>query len=128
MWDFMLPINLVLLIIFAHWVSDFVMQTDQMALNKSTSIKWLTYHVIAYMLSMFIIILVIWGSVNAYWILLNGALHWSTDFVTSKISSWLWRNERRHDFFVMVGFDQLIHYACLLLTATWMITLGVNVF
>lgn len=124
----MLPVNLTLLILFAHWVSDFVLQSDQMAVNKSRSIKWLSYHVLAYTIGMFFIILVIWGSVNIYWILLNGVLHWCTDFMTSKINSQLWKMERRHDFFVMVGFDQLIHYACLLFTATWMITYGINVF
>jgi hypothetical protein len=36
--------------------------------------------------------------------------------VTSRITSRLWQEEREHDFFVVVGFDQLIHQVTLAAT------------
>jgi len=50
----------------------------------------------------------------------NGVLHFATDFVTSRITSRLWYQQREHDFFVMVGLDQLIHQITLA-TTLWFI-------
>jgi hypothetical protein len=121
------PISWILLVIVAHWIADFVCQTDEMATRKSTSIKWLSYHVLTYTAVMFLVLLVFWGHVNMFWVLLNGVLHWVTDFTTSRITSWLWKQERRHDFFVIVGLDQVIHYACLFITAAIALRAGINV-
>jgi hypothetical protein len=42
--------------------------------------------------------------------------HWSTDYVTSRLNSKLWAKGDVHNFFVSVGFDQVLHYAQLFLT------------
>jgi len=39
---------MILWLMFAHWVADFVCQTDKMALNKSKSLRALTSHSLAY--------------------------------------------------------------------------------
>jgi hypothetical protein len=121
------PISWILLVIVAHWIADFVCQTDKMATRKSTSMLWLSLHVLTYTVVLSMVMLVLWGHVNLFWILLNGLLHWVTDFVTSRITSQLWKMERRHDFFVMVGLDQVIHYACLFITAAIALRAGINV-
>ena len=54
------------------------------------------------------------------WILLNGVLHLITDAVTSRITYKLWGRSKMHDFFVVVGFDQMIHYTCLFVTLWYM--------
>ena len=106
------------LILFTHWIADFVCQTDQMAVNKSRSNYYLCLHVIVYTWWMFALSFLYLHPTDIkttlMWTGANMVLHWVTDFWTSRINSWLWQQERRHDFFVMVGLDQLIHYTCLL--------------
>jgi hypothetical protein len=53
---------------------------------------------------------------------INGALHFVTDYITSRASSNLWEEKKWHRFFVMIGFDQLIHQATLASTLWIMIT------
>lgn len=36
--------------------------------------------------------------------------HLVIDGVTSRITAWLWKEKRVHDFFVMIGADQILHY------------------
>ena len=121
--------SIILYILFAHFVSDFVMQTHEMATQKSTSIKWLTRHIISYGFGLFIlsvvfvIISILCGN-NCIeytprillYIGLNMGLHWVTDYFTSKETSRLWGLKKVHDFFVMIGFDQFLHQASLLIT------------
>ena len=92
-----------------HFVFDFILQTNWMASNKSRSIKALTVHISVYTLGF-----VVFGWEFA---LLNGLLHWITDFISSKLSFKAWHNEKRHLFFVILGADQLVHTLCLLYTA-----------
>lgn len=111
-------ISLVLAILFNHWVADFICQTDEMAQNKSKSNKWLTIHVLAYSAVIFFFFVFI----TEPWLALvyalgNGILHWCTDYVTSRFNAKMWAEKKVHWFFVGVGFDQFIHYTCLLLSA-----------
>jgi hypothetical protein len=100
-------------LVWAHFFADFVLQNDKMAMNKSTSIKWLSIHVGVYTLIFFI-----WGWQFA---LLNGILHWMTDFVTSKISAHFWKKNDMHWFFTVIGCDQAIHMTCLIGTYFWLV-------
>ena len=110
-------------IIVLHFIADFVYQSDWMATNKSKSNFALSLHVLAYMfiLSIGAIILSPNNLQNIVlpWVLLNGVLHFVTDFCTSRATSKLWQAGERHWFFVMIGFDQCIHYACLFYSYSW---------
>ncbi len=109
----------VLLAIFVvHFLADFVFQTSQMATGKSKSLKWLSIHVGVYGLVSIISLLLISNSAHSYylgfaWWLGNVALHFITDFFTSKITSKYWEEKNYRFFFVMIGLDQLIHNLCL---------------
>jgi len=118
----------ILYILTTHFVADFIMQTDEMAKGKSTSIKWLTLHILSYFkglvwsaLFYFMVVGYFFSMVIPAWsligyCLLNAALHWLTDYYTSKQTAKLWAEQRVHDFFVMIGLDQLIHSTCLIVT------------
>jgi len=121
----------VLYILFWHWVADFVAQTHEMATNKSTSNKWLTKHIIAYGQHLMYgsIPFLIFGFINdesyafviSLYVMANMVLHWVTDYFTSRWTSKLWAKKDIHNFFVVIGLDQLIHMFCLLLTYKWII-------
>ena len=98
----------VVILIWMHFIADFVFQTDSMAKNKSSSNKWLTLHVSIYTLPFF------WfGGAFA---VTNGIAHFITDYFSSRATSYLWQKEQRHWFFVVVGLDQAIHITTLFVT------------
>lgn len=116
---------MIYVLIFTHWIADFVCQTDNMAKNKSKSNKWLGKHVLTYMgvLSIF----AIYAGFNIpgkYWmsfVLINGAAHFVIDYFTSRASSKLWVKGQVHNFFVVIGFDQALHMATLYGTYQWLL-------
>lgn len=114
-----IPLLHIILLLVCHYVSDFHFQTDTMAINKSTSNKWLTIHVLAYIypfavLYAFFMFFGIIDYMEFYVIVVaNFVLHWITDYVTSRIASYYYKNEKRSAFFKTIGADQLIHGLCL---------------
>ncbi len=108
-------------LLFAHWVADFLFQTNAMALNKSISVKWLTLHVLTYMAIMliFVFLLLPWETALIF-AGVNGVLHWMTDFFTSKLTT-AYKDDRRN-FFLIIGLDQFIHAATLILTFDYLQT------
>jgi hypothetical protein len=114
----------VISIIILHWVADFVIQTDWQAKNKSSNNIALLRHVGTYTSVISIFALYMFPITLAlFWIAINAVLHFITDYFTSRLNTYLWNKGRVHDFFVSVGFDQVIHYFCLFGT---LIALGVK--
>lgn len=97
-----------LCLIWMHFFSDFLMQTNQMATNKSTSNKWLAAHVLVYTAPFLMF--------GWQFALVNGLSHFVVDWITSRINSALWKKGEIHWFFVGVGADQAIHLTILVLT------------
>jgi hypothetical protein len=112
-------------VLFCHWLADFVFQTDEQAKGKSSSNYWLGQHVAVYSMGLFAMVLfnsssfVTFGSGIAF-VLVNAIAHFCTDYVTSRQSSRLWKEGKVHDFFVMIGADQMIHYSTLFGTFLWL--------
>jgi len=118
-------IETLLIIIFIHFVADFMCQTDKMAQNKSKSNYWLSMHVIVYtavtMVSWIILFAfsMIYVPITAF--ILIFAMHWITDYTTSRISSKLYQKGDIHNFFVIVGLDQVLHYIQLFLVYKYLV-------
>jgi hypothetical protein len=110
-----LPIYLM----FAHYVGDFLLQTAWMANGKSKSILPLTVHISVYTLTLILFGLPLYfiGFLSGFWswyvafCILNGLLHFATDFITSKISSKAYAEGNIRKFWAVIGFDQFIHMA-----------------
>jgi len=113
--------QMIMTVIAMHWIGDFVLQTDWQAKNKSKNNYALLLHVTTYTVCLFICSIFFLANqltlhdikIWELWAIGNGIIHFGVDYVTSRINTYLWNKGRVHDFFVMVGFDQLIHYGCL---------------
>lgn len=120
----MTPLGQFVALLVVHWIADFVLQSHWMASNKSKSMEALWTHVAFYtgalLVGSALIFGLRWGL--GVFAVVNGALHFSTDYYTSRLSSRLWAQQRWHDFFVVIGFDQLLHQ--ITLAATMWLILG----
>lgn len=120
----MVSLYVIIVLLVAHYVSDFVMQNDYMARNKSSKNIPLFVHGLTYTCSMLIITLIaFYGKYDLYlvasFVIINGILHTAVDFITSRISSAANTAGRiggqipNFGFFSIIGLDQLIHYIML---------------
>jgi len=113
-------IYLILTLLLTHFIFDFLLQSDKLAINKSSSNYYLSIHVLIYSAGLFFWAFnhhALFSNNDIYkWALLNGVLHWITDYFTSRLNAYLWKKEMRHWFFVAIGADQLIHYFCLFIS------------
>lgn len=113
----------ILWFIVAHWVADFVLQTHWQASNKSKNWNALARHVCTYTVAMTASACMYLrepGQLAAFAIVTFVA-HFATDAVTSRWTSRLWAKQDWHNFFVVVGFDQVLHYAQIFVTVPWIL-------
>ena len=131
-----MTLTVIFLVIFIHWVADFVFQTHWQATNKSTNNKALLQHVGTYTLIWFVVffgwivysnhILEMDASAHGHgteillFFPITFVAHFITDYFTSRLNSYLWKKGDIHNFFVSVGFDQVLHYVQLFLTINWL--------
>ena len=115
-------------LIAAHWLGDFVLQSDRMAKWKATMWSMLFQHVVIYTVTMTVALIVghfiLVGPIMmleqaAKFAAVTFVAHFITDAITSRINASLWSQQRTHDFFVSVGFDQLLHMAQIYFTLKW---------
>jgi hypothetical protein len=106
------PIAIIALL-FLHWVADFVLQSDDMSKKKSSHTGWLAFHCVVYA-----VVFALLGWVFALWMFVS---HFVIDFVTSRINKKLWEAKQVYYFFVSVGFDQLLHFACIFYGAEYLL-------
>lgn len=108
-------------ILVVHWIFDFFLQTSWQATKKSKNNVALASHVGVYSIGLILIVLLNFGYFQHLgyaigYVVLNAVAHFFTDYVTSRASSSLYEKEEYHDFFVVIGFDQLLHYLTLIVT------------
>ena len=115
-------IKLFILLLLVHWLADFALQTPEQANNKWYSYLALLGHVSAYTVCIAIAIFIFgWGTIDLLSLLVVsvfiGGTHFVIDRETSNITHRLYEEKRYHDFFVVIGFDQLLHNLTLLFAA-----------
>ena len=98
---FLMDLSLIIVILVAHFVGDFICQTDWMALNKSKRWDALGLHVITYTSILFICVafwhdsailsrpIVSYGVIWAF-VGVNAVAHFVQDAITSRINARLW--------------------------------------
>lgn len=122
----MISLTIVLIILFIHWIADFVFQTDKMAQGKSKNWSDLLNHTFLYSMLFFLPMVIIFtyhlGEIDKatvladYFICITFICHTITDYFTSRLNSKLWEQKKVHNFFVSIGLDQFLHFTQLLLT------------
>lgn len=117
-------------ILLIHWFADFVLQTDKQAKGKSKNWDDLLSHTFNYSLVWWIVGLIylafsfrqfpIQPTSNLLPIIYFGGItfvaHTITDYFTSRLNSKLHAKGDIHNFFVSIGFDQVLHYVQLFTT------------
>ena len=111
-----MEIAIILKIIICHWIGDGLLQTEQMATQKSKSTYWLSAHVGAYILPFIVVFYNILG-----WVLLMAILHWIQDYITSRINSQYLQEKNNTMFWNSIWTDQMIHYVILFVSITYFI-------
>lgn len=113
----------ILVMLTVHFISDFIMQSDHQAKQKSVSISALTEHAFEYSLFMMFGFIGISGAfghdtpiIALYATGITLVAHWVTDYFTSRLNKRLWESGNTHNFFVGIGFDQLLHAIQIILT------------
>jgi hypothetical protein len=124
-------VGLILWLLFAHWFADFFCQTNWMAVNKSKDTWALASHVFVYSVIMGVFFWVVTLDFHKAWAFccFMYCTHFAIDFVTSRLTSrlfaqWFMCNTVNvddvqprptlHNFFVVIGFDQFLHFATIL--------------
>lgn len=106
-----------------HWLGDFVLQTNWMAIHKASNSKVRLVHVLTWTASVGLGVggyLLLTGRPfdnYALFLGINFVAHYATDSVTAPLNTYLRDRDRRHAFFVSLGFDQWLHNATLLATS-----------
>lgn len=102
-------LDLLFFMILGHYVGDFALQTDRMAVNKRESLATLSVHVLIYTVTLgtFIVIGMAYnGQCNlaspTFWLFLGGVyiVHWGQDHIKAKFF-----NGSKQAFY----FDQAVH-------------------
>lgn len=118
----------IIVILLVHWFTDFVLQSNNQATKKSQSNKpwnyFLAEHCFVYSSVSTMIYFyyfywqgyVIEGDLNVLFIFPYLYItHYITDWVTSRWSKSYFDENNYHNGFVVIGFDQILHYLTLLL-------------
>ena len=115
----------VIFFLLIHWFGDFVLQTDKQAKGKSKNWTDLLSHTATYSAVWLIPITFLWPNgwdtiqyvtASLSFVGITFVAHTITDYFTSRLNSRLWASGQVHNFFVAVGFDQILHYVQLFLT------------
>lgn len=122
-----IPIFIVIILALIHWEADFSMQNHEMATNKSKSNYWLTLHVLTYTgVTLLFWRFFVFDVYHVYYFLdyvkfsaFIFSTHWVTDYITSRMTGKLYKEGKYHEFFALIGIDQVLH-SIQLLTAYWL--------
>lgn len=117
-----MALSTILAILIAHYFSDFIMQSEEMAINKHKNEHALYVHVALYSYCMILLLFIYNAFIGIFtfkliifWIV-TFVTHYFIDYYTSKIVNTKFTNKQYYTIlpnigaFSMIGFDQLLHY------------------
>jgi hypothetical protein len=108
-----------------HFLADFALQTSDQAKYKSENNRMLLYHVLTYSVVWFLAVYIVFGNHTDAFIfaVITFICHFITDYCTSRIGKPFWEAKDYHNGFVVVGFDQMLHFLQLYYTFAFVFNL-----
>jgi hypothetical protein len=125
----MISITTICLLLVAHYVADFVCQTDWMARNKSEKFLPRVTHACVYSIVLFMFMIFALPLVSALlFVIFNGIVHYYVDKFSSRVTSRLSKEGKygsntipNFGMFSIIGLDQLIHYLVLFISLVYIL-------
>jgi len=124
-------VKIFIILLFLHWLGDFVSQSDKLAVGKSKYVYMLVEHTIIYTVVIGIglaIANIFLGfdvsETNAFigrFMIVTLFAHTIQDYFTSKLNARLYAEGKNHLFYVSLGFDQFLHACQLFLTYKYLL-------
>lgn len=120
----MISIEIIVAVLILHYIGDFVLQNELIAINKSSDNLTLLAHVTIYIIALTPLSIFLTPINAAAFLASNYMLHYITDYCTSRVTKFLFKTERYYTdipnlgAFSIIGFDQLLHMLSLFLTLT----------
>jgi len=116
-----MTLTVALLLVWIHFLADFIFQADKVALAKGKDNKVLVLHVTIYIATFIPFALWYFTPHQASMFLgVNWLAHFVTDYISSRLTTKLYQAGERHWFFVVIGADQALHFTALFLTFAWL--------
>ena len=114
----LLDLKNVILILVAHYVGDFVLQTTDMRKYKYDSIYYLSIHIVVYTLTMLLFLAYSFGFSRLwlFYVFVNGCFHFIIDTITIKTIKEMREMDRDEVIPLALGTDQLLHLVTLFCT------------
>ena len=123
-------LTLIITILFGHWISDFVLQKNKKKKKvkgqvKNKNLKHILPHTLLYtvVLTSLVSILQLFNIIQPRYLfailiffIITYVTHFLTDFCITKVNEKFLRKNKRHEYFVTIGFDQFLHGTILFAT------------
>ena len=107
---------LIIYILFLHFVSDFIFQSREVAVTKSKSVLSLSIHCLTYSFGLLLGMVFIDFQYMIPFTFINGLSHFIVDFITSRLTTKFYQEDKMHQFWIVIGADQFIHSTILILS------------
>jgi hypothetical protein len=118
-------------LLFGHFLGDYVFQTRWQSLHKRDSLEALFRHVFTYAatITAAFVVGVTTMQVAVPFLLYSAAVffvvmflaHGLVDFIATRVYSRLWERSQFKAFFSVVGFEQMLHQYLLLAATIWLV-------
>jgi hypothetical protein len=115
----MIPISIACYLLFCHFISDFVFQTEGIGESKAHSLTALVTHI--FILVSVLLAMTVPLGISPWYALVNGSTHFVIDFFTSKGSHYYYKQKRHYAFWKVISIDQMLHTSILIITYPYFI-------
>lgn len=108
-------------IIIGHFIADWLLQNRELATTKSRSLFHLSAHVGIYCMAMLCVSYFTFDNFEKalLFTIFNTSLHFLTDFLTSKLTTYFYVTKNDSYFWHTIGFDQTLHFLPLYWIYEW---------